>query len=330
MKMSPVVSKLMICAALVVAGTGAVALWQQSAVAGSSAPPMPEIPAASSSQPPAQAETPAAAPAAATPPATVESNAQVYFTPHKALYEMRMVAVSSGAGVTDIRGNMLFEQDDACDAWTTDHRFTIEYFYPERPSAVNSTHYVSWEAKDQSQFQFSSERLENGTPAEQLRGSVTRGADGAATAEFTRPEDLYFELPKGYVLPSFHTGEIIRAAREGRKTYHAVLFDGTDKEGPVEVNAIVTRKLTPAEIDKALPAQRDDKKFDRNLLNGDAWLVRMAVFPAVDDQSMAPTYEMDLALHDNGVVSHVLVDYKSFKIEQKLTAIEPLAKKSCP
>lgn len=326
MKMSPVVSKLMICALLVAAGTGAVALWQQSAIAGSSTPPMPEIPAPSKPQPPAQA----AAPALVTPPVTASETAQVSFVPHKALYEMRMVAVSSGAGVTDIRGNMLYEQDDACDAWTTDHRFTIEYFYPERPSTVNSTHYVSWEAKDQSQFQFNSERLENGTPSEQLRGSVTRGADGAATAEFTRPDDLYFELPKGYVLPSFHTGELIRAAREGRKTYHAVLFDGTDKEGPVEVNAIITRKLTLDEVTKALPAQRDDKKFDKDLIAGDAWMVRMAVFPAVDDQNMSPTYEMDLALHANGVVSHVLVDYKSFKVEQKLTAIEPLAKKACP
>lgn len=266
----------------------------------------------------------AAAPAASAPLAS-----SVTFAPHKALYELKLVAVSSGAGITDIRGNMLYEQDDACDAWTTDHRFTIEYYYPERPASVNTTHYVSWEAKDQSQFQFNSERQENGAPVELLRGAVTRGADTAAVAEYTRPEDLYFNLPKGYVLPSFHTQEIIRAAREGRPVFNSVLFDGTDKKGPVEVNAIVTRKLTAAEVESKLPAPRGDAKFDKSLLGGDAWLVRMAVFPADDAEGMSPTYEMNMVLHENGVVSHVLVDYKTFKVEQTLTAVETLAAKPC-
>jgi len=254
----------------------------------------------------------------------------ISLAPHKALYDMKLVSVSSGAGITDIRGNMLYEQDDACDAWTTDHRFTIEYFYPERPASVNTTHYVSWEAKDQSQFQFSSERQENGTPTEQLRGAVTRATDTAAVAEFTRPEDLYFELPKGYVLPSFHTQELIRHARTGRQTYHSILFDGTDKEGPVEVNAIVTRKLSPEEVMQKIPATpKAGEKMDKDLLAGEAWLVRMAVFPAADAENMSPTYEMNLVLHGNGVVSHVLVDYKSFKVEQTLTAVEALPQKPC-
>lgn len=324
MKISPIVPKLFFCALLATAGIGVLSMWQQGASAGTAAPPMPDVPAARAA-PPETAKAPV-------PPATLGSAQLVQFAPHKALYEMRMVAVSSGAGLSDIRGNMMYEQDDACDAWTTDHRFTIEYAYPERPSMVNTTHYVSWEAKDQSQFQFNSERSENGTPVEQLRGSVTRGADGSATAEFSRPQDLYFELPKGYVLPSFHTNEIIRVAREGKKTYHAVLFDGTDKEGPVEVNAIVTRKLTTDEVMKSVPSgtPKDGKKMDKALLSGDAWLVRMAVFPAQDNENMSPTYEMDLVLHDNGVVSHVLVDYKSFKVEQTLTAIEPIVSRACP
>lgn len=324
MKISPIVPKVLLCGLLAIAGVSGLAQMQEASFAGTAAPaapPMPDIP------------SPGKVPEAAKP-AAAASTSPFYLVPHKALYDMRMVAVSSGAGLTDIRGNMMYEQDDACDAWTTDHRFTIEYSYPERPSVVNSTHYVSWEAKDQSLFQFSSERQENGVPSEQLRGSVQREADTEATAEFSRPENLYFELPKGYVLPSHHTQEVLRAAQAGRKTYHAVLFDGTDKEGPVEVNAVILRKLTTDEILKqAAPGKGKDTKglkFDRDLLSGDAWLVRMAVFPMLDNDSMSPTYEMDLALHDNGVVSHVVVDYKSFKVEQILTAIQPLERKACP
>jgi hypothetical protein len=45
---------------------------------------------------------------------------------------------------------------------------------------------------------------------------------------------------------------------------------------------------------------------------------------------MTPAYEMDLVLHDNSVVSYALVDYKSFKVEQRLTALEPLPLRKCP
>src|SRR5690606_8670064 len=99
------------------------------------------------------------------------------FAAHKALYDFGMVSVTSGAGISDIRGQMFYEQDDVCDAWTTDHRFTVAYYYPERQPIINTSHYVAWEAKDQSQFQFSSERQENGVTAEQLRGFITRNDD---------------------------------------------------------------------------------------------------------------------------------------------------------
>lgn len=282
-------------------------------------------------------------PAAAAQPASA-TRAQVAQTlpallPHKALYDFRMASVTSGAGVTDIRGDMFYEQDDACDAWTTDHRFTIEYYYPERPPSVNTSHYVSWEAKDQSQFQFSSERQENGRLTEQLRGAVMRGADTTAVAEYVRPEDLFFQLPAGYVLPTFHTREIIRRAQAGEKLFHAVMFDGTDSEGPIEVNVVINRKAGTDEVLKKLnmrpltPRTPPLKTIDHTLLSPDAWHVRMAVFPlaaggARDD--MVPTYEMDMILHDNGVVSYVLVDYKSFTVEQKLSALEKIPATTCP
>jgi hypothetical protein len=44
---------------------------------------------------------------------------------------------------------------------------------------------------------------------------------------------------------------------------------------------------------------------------------------------MTPSYEMDMILHDNGVVSWSLVDYKSFRVEQKLLALEKLPPKKC-
>jgi len=245
---------------------------------------------------------------------------------HKALYDFRMTSVESGAGITGIRGKMYYEQDDNCDAWTTDHRFNIEYQYPERSPVENTSHYVAFEAKDGKQFYYTSEREENGAPTEQLRGSVNPAADGSGKADYSRPEDLSFKLPKGYYLPTQHTNAIIRHAKLGDKFFNAVMFDGTDADGPVEINTFIGAKLTPDEI-AALSKGND--KIDKSLLSPTAWHVRMAVFPMTDEKEMSPSYEMDVILHDNGVVSYSLVDYKSFKVQQTLLALDKLPGKKC-
>ncbi len=248
---------------------------------------------------------------------------------HKSLYDYKMVSVESGAGVSGIKGKMYFEQDDACDAWTTDQRFTTEYQYPERRPLLNTSHYVAWESKDGKLFHFSSERQENGVMSEQLRGSVERDEDGSAKARYSRPEDLSFDLPKGYVLPTLHTEEIIRLAKSGEKFFNAVMFDGTDSDGPVEMNAFIGKKATPEEV-KGYAAKAPEGKVDSSLLTPDAWHVRIALFPLAEKDLIAPAYEMEMVLHDNGVVSYALVDYKTFKVEQTLSALEKLPAKDCP
>lgn len=269
--------------------------------------------------------------ATAAVPGLPPSDADVVMASHKAIYDFRMIGVASGqGGISDIRGSMYYEQDDSCDAWTTDHRFTSDYYSPERPVMRSNSQYASWESKDGRQLQFSSERQENGESVENLRGAVERRDDGTATAQYTRPENLSYELPKGYLLPTQQMIETIRHARAGDKFYNVVMFDGTDADGPVEVNTFIGKPATPEEI-AAIRANSD--KIDAHLLAAPAWHVRMAVFPLYPKDGVdgsLPSYEMDLILHDNGVISDAVVDYKQFKVGQKLTALESFSPKPCP
>ena len=254
------------------------------------------------------------------------SGGEAVLATHRSLYNFKMTSVDSGAGITDVNGKMYYEFDDVCDAWTTDQRFTLEYHYPERRPMETSSHFVSWESKDQNRFSFNSERQEGGETAELLRGSVERAGDGTSKADYVRPDDLSFDLPAGYLLPSGHTMEIIRHAEAGDRFFSAVLFDGTDAEGPVEINTFIGKSVTADEIRKIAA---DNAKIDVSLLSPKAWHVRMAVFPLRDKDNITPSYEMDLILHDNGVVSYSLVDYKTFKIAQILTALETIPAKNC-
>ena len=259
----------------------------------------------------------------------------VVLVPHKAIYDFKMQGISSGSGaISDIRGRMFYEQADACDGWTTDHRFTSEYFYPERPAVHNVSQYSAWEAKDGSLFRFNSERQEDNTPGEQLRGGIERNADGATVAQYSRPPELSFDLPADYYLPVSHTTEMIRRARKGDKIFNAVLFDGTDADGPVEVNAVITRELTADEHAAIAKQLNTDAGKDgaADLLGARAWRIRMAVFtlhPKEGVDNTTPSYEMDMVLHDNGVISDAVVDYQQFKVAQKLSALEALPAAGC-
>ncbi|MFH1157445.1 MAG: DUF1849 family protein [Pseudomonadota bacterium] len=246
--------------------------------------------------------------------------------PHKALYDFRLVEAETGAGISSIKGKIYFEQDDVCDAWTTNHRFTTEYRYSDAPAVVNTSRYAAFEAKDQGRFSFDSERQENGERTEQLRGSVEISKEGAAKAVYSRPDGLAYDLSKNYFLPTAHTMEIIRHARAGDRFFSAVLFDGTDADGPVEIGAFIGKKTSADEMKKI---SGEGEKIDASLLTPDAWHVRMAVFPLKDAGEIEPSYEMDMIMHDNGVVSHALIGYKTFKVEQTLTALEKLPPKKC-
>jgi hypothetical protein len=240
---------------------------------------------------------------------------------HKALYEFHMKTADPGAGINGVSGKMYFEQDETCEAWTTEHRFTTEYQYAETEPLVDTSHYVAFETKDGQQLSFNAEREQDGEQTEQLRGTAMRNADGTGKAIYSRPDDVNYDLPAGFVFPTVQTMDTVRHARAGDHFFHTVMFDGTDEDGPIEVSMFIGKKATTDEIKKIAAAA---PKIDASLLTPDAWHVRMSIFPIVETDELTPAYEMDMILHDNGVISYALVDYKTFSVEQRLTALEKL------
>lgn len=246
---------------------------------------------------------------------------------HKALYDLRMTAAEPGAGINNVSGKMYFEQDETCEAWTTEHRFTTAYQYADTRPLIETSHYVAFETKDGKGFSFNARREQDGELTEQIRGSVVRNADGTGKATYFRPDDVSYDLPAGFLLPTAQTMETIRRARAGETFFKDVIFDGTDEQGPVEATTFIGKKATADEIKKIAAGSA---KIDARLLTPDAWHVRLAVFPLTAVEESVPAYEMDMLVHDNGVISHVLVDYKTFSVEQKLAALDQLpAPKKC-
>lgn len=241
--------------------------------------------------------------------------------PHKALYEIDLIATHSGSQVLNISGKMSYEWAPSCEAWVTDHHFKLFYEYADTPGLRVTSDFSTYETFDGDALDYSSRRRRDGSLFQEIRGRAQTGNKGGL-ARYSMPEDMKYDLPQGTVFPVAHTLELIRHAKAGDKFYNAVIFDGSDEDGPVEINSFIGKEAkAPADTQKNV-------KIDASLLKPRAWQVRMAFFPLKSDESVSD-YEMSMIFHENGIISDMTIEYSDFSVRQKLVSLEKISAHSC-
>jgi len=242
--------------------------------------------------------------------------ADIKLQPHKALYDINLVATRSGSQIINIKGKMFYEWKPSCDAYITDHRFKLHYEYSDNPGLLITSDFSTFESFEGDNFNFSSRRKRNQDLYEEFRGTARLGNDGGEVT-YKIPEDETLKLSSNSYFPMGHTFEMVRRAKNGDKFFNAVVFDGSDDEGPVEINTFIGAPVNVmSEIEPS-------KELDMTLLNNKAWNVQMAVFPTLE-KTETSDYEMKMVFHENGVISDMLIDYEDFSVTQKLVALEPI------
>lgn len=253
------------------------------------------------------------------PSAKIEEDTKsgaVHLAPHKALYDINLVATRSGSQIVNIKGKMFYEWKKTCEGYITDHRFQLKYEYTDSPALQITSDFSTYEMLDGSQFNFSSRRKRNQDIYEEYRGAASVDSE-IARADYKIPEAASFEFSSDAYFPMGHTVEMIRQASMGNKFFNAVVFDGSDDEGPVEINTFIGKGVNPMAL------LNPSKQLDMELLNNKAWKVQMAVFPVFDDAETSD-YEMEMVFHENGVISDMFIDYDDFSVTQKLVALEAI------
>jgi hypothetical protein len=248
------------------------------------------------------------------------ARAGVEVAPHRAIYQMALVSARNGSSVTDVRGKMQFEWADACDGWTIEQRFQLRFQYAEGDQVDMNTNYVTWEAKDGHSYRFNVRKLVNGELDEEIRGDATTPRDGGqGVARYFKPDEQELKLPPGTIFPTAHTLTLIQRANAGEKVFARTVFDGSDKEGTTEINAVVGSRggdtVSGPDLDAAL-------------LKGPSWPVHLAFFP-INSNNAAPEYEMSLRLLENGVAEKMLIDYGDFAVQAVLQQLEALPAPHC-
>ncbi len=242
------------------------------------------------------------------------------FTPHKALYEINLESASSGSQLVNIKGHMYYEWAYDCEAWNSRHSFNVLYEYADNPAMRITSDFSNFERYDGSSLDYSAIREQNGVQYEEIRGHAEVPQNGEGLARYNKPEGLEQSLPEGTLFPLAHTIKTISAIKDGKRFFNATIFDGSDDEGPVEINAFIGKKVTEP---RALSAAKDNDRLDEALLNGAAHNVQLAFFPQSKNEQEAD-YEMNLTLHHNSIISDMVIDYGDFKVSQDLIALEAI------
>jgi len=241
------------------------------------------------------------------------------FVPHKALYEVSLQSARSGSQIVNIKGNMYYEWNFECDAWNSKHRFNVLYEYADSPTMRITSDFSNFEQYDGSTLNFSVQRAQNGKQYEEIRGHAKSFRDKEGTATFIAPKGLEQTLPAETLYPMMHTLKVLEAAKAEKKFYNAIVFDGSDDDGPVEINAFIGKEIDGLENVNT----KENKALDADLLNGKAQQIQLAFFPQNESEDQAD-YEMNLTLHHNSVISEMMIDYSDFSVSQKLIALEAI------
>lgn len=234
--------------------------------------------------------------------------------PHKALYKITLRSKAPSAQIVNVSGEMLYEVHADCEAWITDHSLNAYYDYAEKPSMHIKNDYSTYETMDGEHMSFNAQKRRNAIPYQEIRGRAELGDTNKAT--LSRPEAITHDLSSNTFFPMSHTIEVLRRMSAGDKLFTSHIYDGSDERGALMISAFLGSTIKP---DKA---QRRSEKIDQGLINAPARHVRLAFFPPSDVQASAPEYEMSVALHENGVINDMSVEYEDFSVSQNLIALE--------
>jgi hypothetical protein len=238
--------------------------------------------------------------------------------PHHAVYELSLKS-GGHSEVSDVTGTIEYDWEDACDGWAVGYRMDMTFLYQTGNEMQFGMNVASWESKDGRRYRFFVKRLEGDQVTEEFRGEAELSAPGGpGTANYTLPEEKTLQLPAGTLFPTAHSLRILDIVNQGQKFFWANFFDGSDGNGVLGVNTVVTdRKDSDAAVGKAWP-----------LLAGTAYSnVQLAFFPS-SDESALPESEQQLLMFDNGITSELVFDYGSFTVAGKLKELKRL-KPSC-
>ena len=243
---------------------------------------------------------------------TIDAAKLAGLKPHKAQNAISMASKKSASQVQNVAGRMNYEWRSDCFAWISDHSLDVIYDYTDGTAVRVESAFSTYETMDGMEMNFSTEKKRNGMAFQKVRGYADLET---REAHYSIPEGVRLELPEKTLFPMSHTLQVLKHMKEGERFFASTIFDGSDEEGPIFVNAFMGPRV---KVDEEILKNTD---LDQSFLKSPARHVRLSFYKDDGEYGLLPDYEMSLNLHENGVISAMHVEYEDFSVEQTLIGL---------
>jgi hypothetical protein len=244
----------------------------------------------------------------------------VVLAPHRATYELTLSAARSLAGVTSVAGRMVYDLTGSpCEGYTQNMRFVTRMVHQSGSTSVTDLRSSTWEDAVAKRFRFDSTQRRDDRSTETTAGDATRlGAGEEIKVDISKPAKRTISLPAGAYFPIQHTIALIRAARAGKASFRADLYDGAEKGEKVYDTVSALGRVQPPGGNRRLAPVANAEPLD----GFRAWPVSIAYFePGSERKDALPVYEISFLMFDNGVSRKLKIDYGDFALQGELTQI---------
>ena len=249
------------------------------------------------------------------PPAPAMAQASaVALASHRAVYDLKLAQSRGKRPMSSVNGRILYDfSGNACEGYALQFRQVSQLDSGEGRVSLSDLRATTWE---------------EGT-AKRLRDAVDGQADRVAKGigvKLTKPADKSMDFEADIVFPTEHVRRIIAAARDGRTTYEAVVYDGSESgEKLYETLAVIGKAIAPQE------RQPTDAAKHAALASMVRWPITISYFDkSKQGGEQTPIYAITFELYENGISRALLLDYGDFVVSGEMTQLEIKDSKPCP
>ncbi|MBX9738622.1 MAG: cell envelope integrity EipB family protein [Beijerinckiaceae bacterium] len=243
--------------------------------------------------------------------------------PHRAIYDLSLGKSTGTSAPTSARGRIAFDfTGSACDGFVTTFRQMTELQPSEGATRMSDMRSTTWEEGAGKSFRFKIETLVDGRSTETIDGSAQKAADDEAMSiDLKAPRPTRRDVEGSPLFPTDQVRKLIAAARDGKTTFQAKVFDGSATGQKVyDTLTVIAAPATTPPADEAI---RDSAMKDMR-----RWPVVVSYFEDGKPDG-APNYVLSFDLYENGVSGKLKLDYGDFVLEGPMTKLDLMPVKEC-
>jgi len=246
--------------------------------------------------------------------------AGVVLTPHRAIYDLRLLRTRGKKDIEAVRGRILYDfSGSPCAGYALNFRQVSELNSGENKTALSDLRATTWEEASAKRFKFSSENHLDDKTVDKVDGEAQRDADHVAV-KLAQPKDKAFDLDHAMVFPTEHMRRIIEAAQDGKSILELPVYDGSENgEKVYSTMTLIGHEIAPNE-----KVPTDAAAGQAALASLKRWPVTISYFDRTDKkrEEQTPVYSISFELYENGISRALSLDYEDFVIAGDMSQLE--------